>query len=193
MAPLRVGPCGNHREIGQSQTWGVQNVFNLESNPSLLDTLHNDVVMVGLNFSRKLKDSPPFSNFHPDYPQANDFKIRYAFWDTPYYGAYMTDVLKHLVIQDAPSVRDYIRKHPGVLLRNIRALEEELEDLESHRPMLLAFGRDAYGLLNKHLDCKRYSSLILLTHYSHYVRKEKYRKDVHRRIAKALSAPVAWR
>ncbi len=165
---------------------GVQNVFNFEFNPSLLDTLRNDIVMVGLNFSRELKDPLPFTNFHDESPYANDFKIRYAFWDTPYYGAYMTDVLKHLVILDAPKVRDYIKKNPNVLHRHIRAFEEELEEVESRRPMLLAFGRDAYGLLKKHLDWKRYGSLIPLTHYSHHVRKEEYREDVHSRIAESL-------
>jgi hypothetical protein len=165
---------------------GVHKVFNAKSNPALLASLRNDIVMVGLNFSRPLKDPPPFANFHDESPHANDFKIRYAFWETPYYGAYMTDVLKHLVILRAQSVRAYIRDHPDVIQRHIRAFEEELEDLESRKPMLLAFGRDAYDLLNKHLDKNRYSVLVPLTHYSHQVSKEKYRVDIHRQIAEAL-------
>ncbi len=165
---------------------GAQKVFNLETNPTLLASLRTDIVMVGLNFSRDLKDPLPFSNFHDETPYANDFKIRYAFLNTPYYGAYMTDVLKHLVIPDAQSVRDYIKGNPRVLQYHIKAFEEELEDIESYRPMVLAFGRDAYGALNRYLDKKRYSILIPLTHYSHQVRKEKYREAVHSQIAEAL-------
>jgi hypothetical protein len=62
------------------------------NNESVLSLLKNDVVMVGLNISRPV--SKPFLNFHDRNPKANDFKIRYAFKDSPYYGAYMTDINK---------------------------------------------------------------------------------------------------
>jgi hypothetical protein len=52
-------------------------------NESVLSLLKNDVVMVGLNISRPV--SEPFTNFHDPNPRANDFKIRYAFKDSPYY------------------------------------------------------------------------------------------------------------
>jgi len=128
-----------------------------------------------------------FSNFHDESPYANDFKIRYAFWDTPNYGAYMTDVLKHLVIPNAQSVRDHIKSNPDVVQCHIRAFEEELEEIESDKPVLLAFGRDAYGSLNRHFDNNRYRILIPLTHYSHQVRKEKYREDTLCRIAEVFA------
>ena len=69
-------------------------IFNLNTNPSLLESLNSNVVMAGLNFSREVGMIQDFANFHDESPSANDFKIRYAFSNTPYYGAYMTDVLK---------------------------------------------------------------------------------------------------
>jgi hypothetical protein len=165
---------------------GPQNVFNLEANPLLLESLRNNVVMVGLNFPREVRNAPPFSNFHDESPYANDFKIRYAFRGTPYYGAYMTDVLKGLVIPAAKSVRDHVRNNPGVAESHVRAFEEELDDLGSDKPILLAFGHDAYGLLHRHLDKRRYGMLIEITHYSHRVPKEKYGPEVLSRIAETM-------
>jgi hypothetical protein len=167
---------------------GASNVFNPHTNPSLLESLKTNVVMVGLNFSREVENIHDFSNFHDESPYANDFKIRYAFSNTPYYGAYITDVLKSLVILEARSVRDYLKENPNVLRFHINRFEEELDDLGSERPLLLAFGRDAFGILQKHLNKERFSHLIQITHYSHQVRKEKYREDVLDQIAQIIGA-----
>ena len=61
-------------------------------NDGVLALLKNDVAMVGLNISRPCAE--PFRNFHDPHPSANDFKIRYAFKDSAFYGAYMTDIIK---------------------------------------------------------------------------------------------------
>lgn len=167
---------------------GAHNVFNLEKNRTLLDTLRNDTVMLGLNLSREVKAARTFSNFHDESPHANDFKIRYAFEGTPYYGSYMTDVLKNLVIPDSQDVRRYLSNNPALVEPHIAALVAEFADLECERPTLLAFGRDAYGLLADHLDKRLYRSLIRLTHYSHQMNKEKYRVEVLSQIAGAVAS-----
>ena len=47
--------------------------------------LRSDVVMVGLNLST---DRPaPFGNFHDAKAEGQDYKIRFAFTRTPFYGA----------------------------------------------------------------------------------------------------------
>ena len=166
---------------------GPQRIFDLDLNPTLLDTITPSVVMVGLNFSREVECRYDFSNFHDENPHANDFKIRYAFIDTPYYGAYMTDVLKNLVIPNAQSVREYLKQNPNVVRPHIDKFETELTDLGFTKPMILAFGRDVFGLLNKNLSHERYSHLIQVTHYSHQIRKEKYREDILSQIENALS------
>ena len=166
---------------------GSRRIFDVTLNPSLLDTIRPNVVMVGLNFSREVECLHDFSNFHDENPHANDFKIRYAFTDTPYYGAYMTDVLKNLVILNAQNVREYLKQNPDVVRPHIKQFEAELADLGCPKPMILAFGRDAFGLLNKNLNYERYSHLIQVTHYSHQIRKEKYREDVLSQIENAIS------
>jgi hypothetical protein len=74
---------------------GDLSVFDPDQNATLLQTLRHDVVMVGLNLSRFL--AVPFGNFHDPRPAGQDYKIRYAFTGTPYYGAYMTDLIKGVV------------------------------------------------------------------------------------------------
>ncbi len=161
-------------------------VFDLSLNPSLLDVLNPNIVMVGLNFSRQVEFTYAFSNFHDENPHANDFKIRYAFSGTPYYGAYMTDVLKNLVILNAQSVREYLKQNPESVRPHIDHFEAELIDLGVTKPIILAFGRDAFGVLKKYLKRECYSHLIQVTHYSHQIRKEKYREDVLSQIDNAL-------
>jgi hypothetical protein len=170
---------------------GPHRIFDVETNSSLLATLRVDVVMVGLNFSRELVSPKPFANFHDESPYANDFKIRYAFRDTPYYGAYMTDVLKNLVIPDAQKVRDLLRIDPDIPRPHIQRFEKELQLIESHRPLILAFGRDAFSILHKYLNRNAYSQLIQTTHYSHQIRKEKYRLEVLGQIESALRGNTA--
>jgi hypothetical protein len=167
---------------------GPEKVFNLNTNPSLLESLKTNVVMAGLNFSREVEIMQDFANFHDESPSANDFKIRYAFSNTPYYGAYMTDVLKDLVILEAKGVRDYLKENPSVLRSHINRFEEELDDLGSERPLLLAFGRDAFGILQKHVNKERFSHLIQITHYSHRVGKEEYREYVLDQIAQTIGS-----
>jgi len=68
------GPKSNIGDLG---------VLDPAHNPTLLDTLRNDVVMLGLNLSRPAL--LPFANFHDARPEGQDYKIRYAFSGTPYY------------------------------------------------------------------------------------------------------------
>lgn len=53
---------------------GDLRIFDVAANPALLESLRNDVVMVGLNFSRSLsKRFRNFRNFHGPTPKANDW------------------------------------------------------------------------------------------------------------------------
>ena len=165
---------------------GHINIFNLEKNPFLYEVLNNNVIMVGLNFSRALIPTEPFKNFHDLNPSANDFKIRYAFKDTEYYGAYMTDIIKNLEMKDSSDVKSYLRQHPNIVDKNIALFHEELRFIEAMDPIILAFGSFTYDLLKKHLQPSAYSKLIKLTHYSHFIQKEKYKMDVMEQINQEL-------
>src|SRR6267142_873016 len=89
---------------------GDLSVFDLAANPGLLASLRNDIVMVGLNFSRSVsKQFRNFRNFHDPSPRANDFKIRYAFANTIYHGAYMTDIVKNFPMLKSAAVIKHLR------------------------------------------------------------------------------------
>jgi len=151
-------------------------------NTSLYDELTTDVVMVGLNFSREVKAVAPFMNFHDKNPYANDFKIRYAFEGTQFYGAYMTDAIKNFPMLSSKDVIRHLKKNPEDLISNIQAFKDELNFIKSKNPIILAFGSDTYEILKNGLSDNDYKHLVKLTHYSHQVGKEEYRNDVHNQI-----------
>ncbi len=175
-------------DVGETpkSNMGHINIFSLEKNPSLLEVLQNNVVMVGLNFSRPLLPTEPFKNFHDLNPSANDFKIRYAFKDTEFYGAYMTDIIKNLEMKDSSDVKSYLRQHPILVDKNIKLFHEELRFIEAMDPIILAFGSFTYHLLKKHLKSDTYSKLIKVTHYSHFIQKDKYKMEVMEQINQVL-------
>ena len=167
---------------------GHLNIFDLQKYPALLEVLKNNIVMVGLNYSRPVLPTEPFKNFHDLNPRANDFKIRYAFRDTEFYGAYMTDVIKNLEMKDSNNVKAHLKKNAYLIPKNISVLREELSDLQTNKPILLAFGVDAYNLLKINLRKDEYSKLIRITHYSHQISKENYKKEVFSQIQDTLPA-----
>jgi hypothetical protein len=165
---------------------GDMSIFDLGSSPALLHLLKTNIVMVGLNiasFSRLLPE--PFRNFHDPNPSANDFKIRYAFRNTEYYGAYMTDVIKKVGMIDSTELLAHLRANPHLVKQNIESFREELRDLNCSGPTILAFGVAAYDIIRKNLRTAEYSKLIKLTHYSHQISKEKYREAVLNQINQA--------
>lgn len=173
---------------------GDMSIFVLDSNPRLLHVLKTNVIMVGLNiasFSRLLLEA--FRNFHDPHPSANDFKIRYAFRDTEYYGAYMTDIVKGEETTNSKDLHARLKANPALVEQNIEHFREELRDLNCTAPTILAFGVVAYSIVHDNLGSGEYSRLIKLTHYSHYISKEKYREKVLSQIARhEMAAPVMF-
>jgi hypothetical protein len=158
---------------------GDMSIFDLDSNPRLLEMLKTNIIMVGLNissFSRLLPE--PFRNFHDPNPRANDFKIRYAFQNTQYYGAYMTDIIKRVGMINSKDLLGHLKVHPALVEQNVENFREELRDLNCTAPTILTFGAGAYNIVHDNLRTGEYSRLIKLTHYSHYISKEKYREKV---------------
>ena len=160
---------------------GDMSIFDLEANRSLLETIKGDVVMVGLNISRSFTES--FRNFHDPSLKAHDFKIRYAFMNTRYYGAYMTDIIKDVEMVDSNALLKHLKASPALVRKNIEAFREELQDLNSGIPTILAFGIAAHRLLEDHISGNEYYRIIKLTHYSDWrINKEKYRQSVLAKI-----------
>jgi len=164
---------------------GNMSIFDFDSNPGLLPVLKTNIIMVGLNISRLF--SEPLRNFHDPNPRAHDFKLRYAFQNTAYYGAYMTDVIKNLVMIDSNHVLRSLKEYPALVIQNISTLREELHDLDCRVPIILAFGAGAYTILRENLDRCEYSALIRLIHYSYRIGEDKYREVVLGQISEALT------
>lgn len=154
---------------------GDMSVFNLESNPNLLNQLNPEVVMVGLNFSRKI-EKENFVNFHDKRPQGQDYKIRYAFSNTKFYGAYMTDIIKSFEEKISGNVVLFLSKNKGFEIKNVQLFKQELSDLKSVNPLIIAFGTHTYNILRKNFKDKY--NIIKVPHYSNHIGKEDYRTEV---------------
>lgn len=170
---------------------GDMKVFDLQTNPDLLNTLKTDVIMVGLNFSREVKSEQPFKNFHDPNPRGNDYKIRYAFTNTPFYGAYMTDVIKNLPMVSSKEVLKYLKDKSEILDENIKSFCEELTFIKAEKPLILAFGKDVYSILKKKLAPDYYSSLIKLPHYSHQIGQIDYKREVFKQLEEQLGIIIS--
>jgi hypothetical protein len=156
---------------------GDLSVLDPAHNSSLIETLRNDVVMLGLCFSRPVVTSP-FANFHDASPLGQDYKIRHAFSGTPYYGAYMTNLVKGVVAPDPGHLRVLLKSDPSLIGKSVGGLVQEFEDLECSRPLVIAFGAVTYKLAARHIPSNRYGRLVGVTSYGQYIAKENYRELV---------------
>ncbi len=165
---------------------GNMAIFEPDSYSSILQILNVNVVLVGLNVSRDVKFEKPFMNFHDSSPYANDFKIRYALRETPFYGAYMTDIIKNLAMVSSKDVLEHLKENPEIVEENINSLREELLLIQSSKPIIIAFGADTFDILKTNLNKNEYSNLVKLTHYSHQISKENYKKEVYSQLYNSL-------
>jgi hypothetical protein len=124
-------PTGNPKSnIGDLST------LDVAANPTTLPIFKNDIIMVGPNISRSFVER--FRNFHDPRPQGNDFKIRYAFTGTPYYGAYTTDIIKNVEMARSTELLEHLHAFPDIVRTSVEMFREELRDLETQRPTILA-------------------------------------------------------
>lgn len=164
------------RKQGKRVKHGIGDI-SIFHEEQVLGLLKPNVIMVGLNLSR-FSITEPFRNFHDPSPRAQDYKIRYAFTETDYYGAYMTDIIKGVIEVDSKNIPNHLKKNPGILRESLRTFREELQDLGIEKPLILGFGHLAFNLLKEQLLSTEYQKLVRLTHYSHQIGKEKYREKV---------------
>ncbi|MFX0138004.1 MAG: hypothetical protein ACFFDN_30460 [Candidatus Hodarchaeota archaeon] len=151
-------------------------ILNPDINENLLLELKPNVVLVGYNISRRI--IVPFGNFHDKRKGSNDFKIRFAFRGTPYWGAYMTDIIKDFEQKISGEVNSYLRDNPQVVKQNIETFLQELDDIGADDPTLIVFGVKAYDILKRNLNEK--FKIVKIPHYSYrrLNNKENYKKEV---------------
>jgi hypothetical protein len=99
-----------------------------------------------------------------------------VFKETPYWGAYMTDVIKDFEQLISSKVTRYLRENMDFEKENIKILKEEIAFIGAKNPKLIAFGVDVFKVLNRNLS-NQYT-IIKVPHYSNYTSKEKYREEI---------------
>lgn len=164
-----------NEDVKPKSNIGEMSIFDLSENPNLLETLNPNVIMVGLNFSRSV-NKQKFSNFHDTSTQGQDYKIRYAFRETPFYGAYMTDIIKDFEEKISGNVLKYLKLNKDFELQNIKLFEQEVSDLKVSDPLIIAFGNITFDLLTKHFGHKFRIKKVM--HYSQQISKENYKTVV---------------
>lgn len=161
---------------------GDLSVFDPDENPTLLEILRNDVVMLGLNLSAEMPEPAPFRNFHCA-GRCQDYKTRFAVAGTQYWGAYMTDLIKDRPMLEAKDLMGELRAHPSVVKENVEGLLAEFIDLGADRPTILTFGVDVTKLVEGQFPLQKLGRLIPLRHYSDFISPLQYREEFLSRTA----------
>ena len=155
--------------------------------PDLLSKINTGFVFVGLNGSgvhdAYLESSKPWYNFHSDLPTGNDFKLRYALNGTPFWGSYITDIIKYFQEVDSSKAVKYAKSHPEIMHQNIEAFKDELRLLGGN-PIIVALGGAAYNLIVENL--KGNFEICKIKHYSFTISKENYKKEALETLSKYL-------
>jgi len=184
--------CKVREQFGKFASWAVWaeagknpkdsiddlRVFNLNENPALLETLHGNAILLGLNISRRIERL--LGNFHDPRPMATDFKIRYAFRGTPYWGSYMTDIIKDFEDKASGKMMGFLTNNPDFEKNSIRKLREEIDVLRVSSPLLVTFGKDAESIAKRNLGQE--FRIVGIPHYANFISKEDYRALVRKQL-----------
>ena len=66
--------------------------LNIFEEKNILSKLKPNIILAGLNISKRDELKRPFENFHG--PLGGAYKIRCALKNSPFWGGYMTDIIK---------------------------------------------------------------------------------------------------
>jgi len=171
-------------KYGWHASWAIWNPAALSDTSIIsenLSSLKTSVIMVGLNFSATLRQQ--WSNFHFG---RHDRKLMYAFNNSSYRGAYMTDIVKEA---DSNAARLLTRARTGEvdIGKHIDYFHNEMNDLrvQAHSLFIL-FGKDAQRLFSDYLG-KVYPNFVACPHYSNYGRgysDEEYLRKLWEKLEK---------
>jgi hypothetical protein len=174
---LKFGDCASwaiyaDQGVNPKDNVGDISLLDPEKNPGLLEDLNPNYVLVGLNISGRIKR--PLANFHSSDSMSQDYKIRDGIKDTPFWGAYMTDIIKDFEQKCSGKMMQYLRCNKEFESENIQLFLEEISILGAHKPKIIAFGKDAYSILKRNLPD---FDIYKVPHYSAYLRKGALRQS----------------
>ena len=162
--------------------------MSIFDDPKILDKLNNKYIFVGLNAAKHEHEDntqyQPWNAFHSsDKKRQQDYKLRYALKGTPYWGSYMTDILKNYPETNSNKVIKYIRdlNKSGNSFDNDQYLGGFIKELAffEPKPTLIAMGNAVEKILRRHFSAY---NIIKIRHYSSWIGKEKYRACVLEQI-----------
>ena len=118
-------------KYGHYASWAIWNPdasikMDTEVIATHIEQLHTSVVMVGLNISNALPQ--PWSNFHFG---LHDRKLNYAFNQSPYRGAYMTDIIKGEIDAKSSNIKAKIKSGEIDIAKHVSLFKTEMEDVEA--------------------------------------------------------------
>ena len=160
----------------------VDNMYSFKDENHLLTLIHNQFVFFALNGSIAHHNGQDFNNwrnFHSSYKFQKDYKLRAALHKTPYWGSYITDVIKNCPTLGRNELLRELRQKPEMLDQNKKMVLEELKLIEGN-PRLIAIGGDAYQLLKKMFPEK--NDIALIPHYAIYCSCDDYVNLVHKAL-----------
>ena len=131
----------------------------------LLGQLNPEYMFVALNFS--IGSVPTLMNFHS--VDKHIGKLRYALRGSPFWGAYMTDVIKGYSNPNANDTMKFLTSNPNKETEAIELLRDEIRTLGDKVTTLIAFGTKTSRILNRNLSDEY--NILQITHYSHYIRR----------------------
>ncbi len=153
-------------KYGMYSSWAIWNHANPADARIIAEhqsRLNASVVMIGLNASKAIPKT--WQNFHGgDHAR----KLMFAFNDSPYRGAYMTDIIKGEVESKAGRLRTRLRDGSIDVQKHIDAFRTEMFDVGAHQHSLfILFGNDVTQFFTRHL-AGIYPNHVGSAHYSNY-------------------------
>jgi len=183
---------------GRHASWAIWPLSDLSDYEKISERIKPNIVMAALNPSGDIESD--FRNFHiPEGPstmhpttKSNTEKLIHAFKGSKFDGAYMTDIIKAdtikgLNLSNSTEVIRYLKDHPEVEAENIERFKEELNFIGSKEPLIIAFGGDAFKILNRNRKKLEGFKLIKATHYAIRGDKITYKEEVWKMIKFQLS------
>jgi len=151
---------------------------------NICNKLNDKYVFVALNGAgtHGVQEDKPWKNFHSSYQYQNDFKLRFALMDSPFWGSYITDIIKEFHESNSKNVVSHFQEHPNEIKYHINSFKEELNCLSDEKPILIAVGNDSYNILNDYLSNEY--KIYKIMHYAARINKEAYKEEVCRELKK---------
>ena len=88
----------------------------------------------------------------------------------------MTDIIKDFENLIASNVTRYLNDNPKFEAENIELFKQELMDIGTEKPKLIAFGNAVYDILERNL--RDQFEIFKITHYSAPINHDDYRNEV---------------